>query len=104
MASIRPRYDDQGAQTGWQVRITRQGFPQQNKMFRSKREAETWAASVESQMLRGAWLDMAEADSTTLADALDRYAKEVSSLKKSGKIELYRIGTIKPTRLPDCIY
>ena len=99
MASIRPRYDDQGAQTGWQVRITRQGFPQQNKMFRSKREAETWAASVESQMLRGAWLDMAEADSTTLADALDRYAKEVSSLKKSGKIELYRIGTLKTDKI-----
>ncbi|MHB8210354.1 MAG: site-specific integrase [Acidithiobacillus sp.] len=99
MASIRPRYDDQGAQTGWQVRITRQGFPQQNKMFRSKREAETWAASVESQMLRGAWLDMAEADSTTLADALDRYGKEMSALKKSGKIELYRIGTLKTDKI-----
>ncbi|MDA8377914.1 MAG: tyrosine-type recombinase/integrase [Planctomycetia bacterium] len=99
MASIRPRFDDLGNQTGWQVRITRQGFPQQNKMFRSKREAETWAASVESQMLRGSWLDMAEADSTTLAEALDRYAKEVSSLKKSGKIELYRIGTLRTDKL-----
>ncbi len=99
MASIRPRYDDQGAQTGWQVRITRKGFPQQNKMFRTRREAETWAASVESQMLRGSWLDTAEADSTTLADALDRYGKEVSSLKKSGKIELYRIGNLKTDKI-----
>ena len=99
MASIRPRFDDQGNQTGWQVRITRQGFPQQNKMFRTKREAETWAASTESQMLRGSWLDTAEADSTTLSDALGRYAKEVSSLKKSGKIELYRIGTLKTDKI-----
>ena len=99
MASIRPRYDDQGNPTGWQVRITRQGFPQQNKMFRSKREAEAWATDVESKMLRGSWLDMAEADSTTLSDALDRYGKEVSSLKKSGKIELYRIGTLKADKI-----
>ena len=99
MASIRPRFDDLGNQTGWQVRITRQGFPQQNKMFRSKREAETWAASTESLMLRGSWLDTAEADSTTLSDALDRYGKEVSSLKKSGKIESYRIGTLKTDKL-----
>jgi integrase len=99
MASIRPRYDDQGAQTGWQVRITRRGFPQQNKMFRTRREAETWAATVESQMLRGSWLDTAEADSTTLADALDRYGREVSILKKSGKIELYRIGNLKDDKI-----
>jgi len=99
MASIRPRYDDQGAQTGWQVRITRRGFPQQNKMFRTKREAETWAASVESQMLKGTWLDTTEADNTTLADALDRYGREVSCLKKSGKIELYRIGTLKTDKI-----
>jgi len=99
MASIRPRYDGQGAQTGWQVRITRRGFPQQNKMFRSKREAETWAASVESQMLKGSWLDTTEADNTTLADALDRYGREVSSLKKSGKIEMYRIGTLKTDKI-----
>ncbi len=99
MASIRPRYDDQGNPTGWQVRITRQGFPQQNKMFRSKREAEAWATDVESKMLRGSWLDMAEADSTTLSDALDRYGREVSILKKSGKIELYRIGTLKTDKI-----
>ncbi|MBU2838774.1 site-specific integrase [Acidithiobacillus thiooxidans] len=99
MASIRPRYDDQGEHTGWQVRITRAGFSQQNKMFRTRREAETWAATVESQMLRGSWLDMSEADSTTLADALDRYGKEVSSQKKSGKIELYRIGDLKTDKI-----
>ena len=99
MASIRPRFDDQGNQTGWQVRITRRGFPQQNKMFRTRREAETWAATVESQMLRGSWLDTAEADSTTLADALDRYGREVSSEKKSGKIELYRIGNLKNDKI-----
>ncbi|MBE7566843.1 site-specific integrase [Acidithiobacillus sp. HP-11] len=99
MASIRPRYDDQGEHIGWQVRITRKGFPQQNKMFRTRREAETWAATIESQMLRGSWIDMAEADSTTLSEALDRYGKEVSILKKSGKIELYRIGKLKTDKI-----
>lgn len=99
MASIRPRYDDQGEHIGWQVRVTRKGFPQQNKMFRTRREAETWASTVESQILRGSWIDTAEADSTTLAEALDRYGKEVSILKKSGKIELYRIGNLKTDKI-----
>jgi integrase len=50
-------------------------------------------------MLRGSWLDTAEADSTTLAEALERYGKEVSIMKKSGKIELYRIGTLKTDKI-----
>ena len=34
-----------------------------------------------------------------MADAPDRYGREISSLKKSGKIELYRIGTLKTDRI-----
>ena len=50
-------------------------------------------------MERGLWQNQSDADSTTLADALDRYGREVSALKKSGKIELYRIDTLKTDKI-----
>ena len=73
--------------------------PSQTKTFRAKRDAEAWARLTESAMERGLWQNQSEADSTTLSDALDRYGQEVSSGKKSGKIELYRIGTIKTDKI-----
>ncbi len=50
-------------------------------------------------MERGIWRDGSEAERTTLAEALDRYGREVSPLKKSGKVELYRIGTLKKDKI-----
>jgi Site-specific recombinase XerD len=79
--------------------VRKKGYPSQSKTFRTKRDAEAWARLTESAMERGLWQNQSDADSTTLADALDRYGREVSSLKKSGKIELYRIGTLKTDKI-----
>ena len=95
MASVRARRDRDGIVIGWQCQVIRKGFPQQTRTFRSKAEAAAWATIVESEMTRGVWQDRSEAEQTTLAEALGRYGREISSLKKSGRIELYRIGTIK---------
>jgi integrase len=99
MATINPREDQDGITIGWQAIVRKKGYPSQSKTFRTKRDAEAWARLTESAMERGLWQNQSDADSTTLADALDRYGREVSSLKKSGKIELYRIGTLKADKI-----
>ena len=99
MATINSREDQDGITIGWQAIVRKKGYPSQTKTFRTKRDAEAWARLTESAMERGLWQNQSDADSTTLADALDRYGREVSSLKKSGKIELYRIGTLKTDKI-----
>ena len=95
MATVYSKEDQDGITIGWQAIVRKNGYPSQTKTFRAKRDAEAWARLTESAMERGLWQNQSEADSTTLSDALDRYGQEVSSGKKSGKIEPYRIGTIK---------
>ncbi|OCX67654.1 hypothetical protein A6M27_10665 [Acidithiobacillus thiooxidans] len=99
MATINSREDQDGVTIGWQAIVRKKGYPSQSKTFRTKRDAEAWARLTESAMERGLWQNQSDADSTTLADALDRYGREVSSLKKSGKIELYRIGNLKTDKI-----
>ena len=99
MATINSREDQDGITIGWQAIVRKKGYPSHTKTFRTKRDAEAWARLTESAMERGLWQNQSDADSTTLADALDRYGREVSSLKKSGKIELYRIGTLKTDKI-----
>ncbi len=82
MATISPRFDDQNVRIGWQVRIRKRGYPQQVKTFRTKSEAEAWAKVTENEMVRVVFQDRREAESTTLSEALDRYAREVSTTKK----------------------
>jgi integrase len=91
MATVSPRFDDQGVRIGWQVRIRKKGYPQQVRTFRKKAEAEGWAKTVEAEMERGAWRDTTEAEATTLCDAFQRYASEVTSSKRTPGPELSKI-------------
>jgi len=75
----------------WQVLIRRKGFPSQAKVFETKSEAETWAATVESEMGRGIFVSQKEAENTTLSEALDRYEREVIPAKKGAVQESMRI-------------
>lgn len=86
MASIRKRGEYQ-----YQCRILRKGYPPQTETFETKAKAEKWARDIESQMDKGKFVSRAEADSTTLHDALDRYLREVTPLKKGWKAETNRI-------------
>ncbi len=79
MASIRKRGPYQ-----WEAQIRKQGYPAQSKTFNSKTEAEAWARAIEAEMDRGAWVSRAEAEATTLYEALIRYEKEISSSKRGG--------------------
>lgn len=59
------------------------GFPSQTRTFRAKAEAQAWASVVESEMVRGIWVDRSEAESTTLHSALHHYVQDVLPRKKS---------------------
>ncbi|WP_163057437.1 site-specific integrase [Acidithiobacillus ferrooxidans] len=95
MASITPSYDREGEHIGWQVAVRKKGYPPQYKTFRTKAEAQEWVSIIESEMVRGVWRDRSRAESTSVADLLDRYAREILPEKKSrqGPISVIRILT-----------
>ncbi len=76
MATFRKR------SSGWQAQIRRHGWPPVNKTFRLKRDAQDWAAEVESEMRRGAFVRRDPAERMTLTQALDRYLADVTPTKK----------------------
>ena len=75
----------------WQAVIRRKGHTQESKTFPSRADAEKWARDVESKIDKGTFVSLAEAEATTLYDALDRYEREVSKGKKGHGQEKYRI-------------
>jgi integrase len=75
----------------WQATIRRKGHPKQCKTFTSKADALAWSRELESEMDRNVFHSRAEAERTTLNDALDRYAREVTPAKKGAAKELNRI-------------
>jgi len=79
----------------WQALVKKKGFGQIARTFDTKGEAEAWAKVIEAEMVRGVYLSQKEAENTTLADALERYEREVSSAKKGYPQEKKRIRTWK---------
>ncbi len=81
MASFRARPGPNGRRV-WQVRIKKKGYPEMAQTFDLKGQAESWAKKIESEMDSGVFVSRAEAESTTLAEALDRYLREITPTKK----------------------
>lgn len=75
----------------WQAKIRRKGHPAQSKTFPSKAEAQAWTRELESEMDRNVFHSRAEAERTTLKEALERYGREVTPGKKGADKELNRI-------------
>ncbi|WP_115617868.1 tyrosine-type recombinase/integrase [Chromobacterium vaccinii] len=90
MATIRKRGEYQ-----WEAQIRKKGYPAQSKTFITKTEAEAWVAVIESEMVRGVFVSRAESESTTLDQALERYAHEISDGKKGVRQDLYRIRSLQ---------
>lgn len=86
MATFTKRGDFQ-----WQAKVRRQGYAPQSKTFLSKSDAEIWARQVESEIDRGVFVSRVEAESTTLAEGLERYAREITPQKKGASQELTRL-------------
>jgi integrase len=83
----------------WQVRIQRNGHQALSKSFLNRLDAEKWGRLTESELERGLYICPAEAQRTTLADALDRYERDVSALKKSKHVEKYYIQHWRNSKL-----
>ena len=83
----------------WQAIVKKKGFGQIARTFNTKGEAEAWAKVAESELVRGVFVSRAEAENTSLSDALDRYEREVTPLKKGIIQELSRIRILKSSHL-----
>lgn len=76
----------------WRVKVRRKGFPIQTETLDTKAAAEAWARKIESGLDNGFIISHAEAARTSLREALDRYAREVTVHKKGAPQETQRIG------------
>ncbi|MBJ2251078.1 tyrosine-type recombinase/integrase [Pseudomonas sp. MF6784] len=79
----------------WHAQIRRKGWPQQTRTFNTQVEAKTWATMIEREMDAGVFVSRSEAEATSFASALELYAKEVTSKKRSSVSELSRIQAMQ---------
>ena len=68
-----------------QAMVRRSGYPQQSKVFKTKKLAEEWARDIESKMDRGVFMDQTNAKHTTFDDLIERYLTEVTNKKRKEK-------------------
>lgn len=66
----------------WKAVIRKRGWPSTIKTFRTKRDAEDWARRTEDEMVRGVYIDRADANRMLLKSAIDLYLRDISSTKK----------------------
>ncbi|MHB1607127.1 MAG: site-specific integrase [Acidiferrobacter thiooxydans] len=83
----------------WRAIVKRKNYPITTRTFDSKAQAEVWARGVEEEMDRGVFASRTEADNTTLAEALARYRKEVSSQKRGAVQEVSVITALTASAL-----
>lgn len=95
------RRSEDGRLMGYQVKIRKKGFPSVSRQFDRFADAERFALDTLQGMTARTWTDRREAERTTLADALDRYKREVTVDKKSAYGEGRLIERLKQTRLAE---
>jgi integrase len=96
MATITKRAKGQ-----YQAKVRRTGFPTQTATFETKSEAEAWARQIEAQADKGIVIDTREASRTSLREALERYEREVTSVKRGKQPEKSRIKAWLASPLAD---
>lgn len=75
----------------WNAQVRIKGHPAASASFPSKVLADKWVKVIESEMVRHTYIDRTEGEATTLAEALDRYRKEITPSKKGASQEHCRI-------------
>lgn len=76
--------------TGWRVEIQRKGV-RKSGVFRTKAEAQAWAAEIELEILSG---ENDKYPPKTLSDAIHRYVKEISKHKRGAHSESLRFSAL----------
>lgn len=82
MASIEERVTKDGVTT-YRVKVKLRGHPTETATFKSKTHAKNWGQQIEAAIREGRHFKTSKAKKHTLADAIDRYHKEVLVHKKS---------------------
>jgi len=77
----------------YNVQIRKVGYSPISKTFTNKSDAEKYLRLTELEIERKIFVDYAEAEATTLGEALTRYLREVTPSKKSALKEEYKIKT-----------
>jgi len=86
----------------WQVKIRKKGHKAISKTFDYRTDAEQWARNIEREMDRGIYFSRKEAENTTLCEALERYAREITPRKKGAKAEMQRIRVWLRHSIAEC--
>lgn len=91
MEVIRNRGDFQ-----FQAIVRRRGYEQQSKTFTTKKETQSWAVNIESEMVRGVFVSRVdvEAERTMLCEVIDRYILEVCPKHKGAYSETLRLQAL----------
>jgi integrase len=79
---------------GWQARVRRQGHPDITKSLPSRLDAEKWARSVETDIDKGQFVSVSEAQRATLGDLIERYLAEVTPSMKGATEDTIRLKAI----------
>ena len=83
----------------WQVVIRKKGHPHIAKSFTSYSDATKYAQESETNIEKGLFEDMSEANQTLLKDTLRRYRDEVTVSKKGAKQETYKINKLMRNKI-----
>ncbi len=78
----------------WQARVRRKGYPDETKSFATRQDAEKWARALETEIDRGLFVDISEAQRTTFGDLIARYLVEVTSSMKGAPADTIRLKAI----------
>ena len=79
---------------GWQARVRRQGYPDITKSFQSRQDAERWARALESEVDKGQFISIDEAQRSTLGDLIARYLVEITPRMKGATEDTIRLKAI----------
>lgn len=78
----------------WQARVRRKGYPDETKSFLSRQDAEKWSRALESEIDKGQFVSVNEAQRTTLGDVIARYLVEVTPTMKGASEDTIRLKAI----------
>lgn len=76
----------------WRAEVRRKGYKPTYRTFDTQKQAQQWARRIESEMDSGLYVDRAEAERTTLREALERYNRDIVPTKRHPYQETCRIN------------
>ena len=76
----------------WRAEVRRKGYKPTYRTFDTQKQAQQWARRVESEMDSGLYIDRAEAERTTLREALERYNRDIVPTKRHPYQETCRVN------------